>query len=132
MTGGIGGSLATPERSVGQDSRAVRMIDRIRQDPAGVRKMLELRHFEAPLERIVELDKKVKDLTQETEALRAERNKASKGGPPSDEVKVRMRQIGDRIKTIEGELGPLEAERDELVLHVPNVVHPDAPVGDGE
>jgi seryl-tRNA synthetase len=108
------------------------MIDRIRQDPAAVRKTLELRHFDAPVDRIIELDKKVKELTQETETLRGERNRASKGGPPTEEVKARMRQTGDRIKTIEAELGPLEAERDELVLHVPNVVHPDAPVGAGE
>ena len=108
------------------------MIDRIRQDTAAVRKMLELRRFEAPVDRIIDLDKKVKDLQQETETLRAERNKASKGGPPSDEVRSRMRETGDRIKAIEAELGPLEAERDELVLHVPNIVHPDVPVGAGE
>ena len=110
----------------------MRAIDRIRQDPAGVRRVLELRHFDAPLDRIIELDATVKELTQESETLRAERNKASKGGPPSDDVKARMRDIGDRIRTIESELGPLEAERDELVLHVPNVVHPAAPVGAGE
>ena len=110
----------------------MRMIDRIRQDPAGIRAMLERRHFEAPLDRIVELDRTVKTLQQERDELRAERNKASKGGPPSDEVKQRMRQTGERIKKIEDELGPLEAERDELVLHVPNVLHPEAPLGAGE
>ena len=78
--------------------------------------MLDKRHFAAPLDRIVELDTRSRALRAELEQLRAERNKASKGGPPSEAVKVRMRELGDRIKAIEAELGPLEAERDELVL----------------
>jgi len=100
----------------------------IREQPDAVRAMLDKRHFAAPLDRIVELDTRSRALRAELEQLRAERNKASKGGPPSEAVKVRMRELGDRIKAIEAELGPLEAERDELVLHIPNVVDPAAPL----
>jgi len=105
------------------------MLQLIRDDPRGVRAMLTKRHFEAPLERVIELDARSRALRGEAETLRAERNKASKGGPPSDEVKTRMREVGERVKAIEAELGPLEAERDELVLHIPNVLDPAAPVG---
>ena len=101
----------------------------IREQPSAVRATLELRHFDAPLDRIVELDTRSRTLRSEVEQLRAERNKGSKGGPPAEAVKIRMREVGERIKAIEAELGPLEAERDELVLHIPNTVDPAAPVG---
>jgi seryl-tRNA synthetase len=101
----------------------------IRERPDAVREMLKLRHFEAPLDRIVELDARSRTLRAEVEQLRAERNKASKGGPPSEDVKARMRDVGERIKANETELSVLEKERDELVLHIPNVVDPAAPIG---
>jgi seryl-tRNA synthetase len=101
----------------------------IREQPDVVRSTLEKRHFAAPLDRIVELDRRSRALRAEVEQLRAERNKGSKGGPPTEAVKARMREVGDRIKAIDAELGPLEAERDELVLHIPNMVDPAAPLG---
>ncbi len=91
--------------------------------------MLADRHFEAPLDRLVELDARSRKLRAEKEALQAERNKGSKGGPPSDAVKAHMREVGDRIKAIDAELVPLEKERDELALHIPNELDPAAPRG---
>nr|MDP9281380.1 serine--tRNA ligase [Chloroflexota bacterium] len=76
----------------------------IREQPSAVRAILELRHFDAPLDRIVELDTRSRTLRAEVEQLRAERNKGSKGGPPSEAVKIRMREVGERIKAIEAEL----------------------------
>src|SRR5687767_16024827 len=110
----------------------MRPIDRVRQDPAQVRRELEQRGFDAPLDRIVETDRAARELRQQVETLQAERNKASKGGPPSDEVKARMREIGDRIKAIDAELAPLEAQLTEDLLWIPNVIDPDVPPGAGE
>src|SRR6267142_1092250 len=107
-------------------------LQRVREDPEGVRAMLAARHFDAPLDRILELDRQSRELRAKKELLQAERNKASKGGPPSDAVKARMREVGDEIKTIDAKLGPLEAERDELVLWIPNDVAPDVPPGKDE
>ena len=59
----------------------------IREQPDAVRATLEKRHFEAPLARIVELDTRSRALRAEVEQLRAERNKGSKGGQPSEAVK---------------------------------------------
>ena len=94
--------------------------------------MLKARHFEAPLDRLVELDKKVRELQSEKERLQAERNAASKGGPPSDAVKEQMRKVGERIKHLDAEFAPLEKERDELALWIPNDVAPDVPPGKAE
>ena len=94
--------------------------------------MLAARHFDAPLDRLLELDAKVRQLQSEKEQLQAERNKASRGGPPSDEVKALMRRIGDQIKEIDAQLQPLMQERDEAALWIPNEIAPDVPQGKDE
>ena len=94
--------------------------------------MLAARHFDAPLDRLLDLDGKVRQLQSEKEQLQAERNKASKGGPPSDAVKAQMRQIGDRIKQIDADLQPLTDERDDAALWIPNEVAADVPPGKDE
>jgi len=94
--------------------------------------MLAARHFDAPLDRLLELDTKVRQRQSEKEQLQAERNKASKGGPPTDAVKAHMREVGERIKQIDAELVPLMAERDDLALWIPNDVAPDVPPGKDE
>ena len=85
------------------------VLQRVREDPERVRAMLAARHFDAPLDRLLELDAKVRQLQSEKEQLQAERNKASKGGPPSDAVKALMRRIGDRIKQIDHRVEAIEA-----------------------
>jgi seryl-tRNA synthetase len=107
-------------------------LQRIRENPDEVRATLAARGFDAPLDRILEIDTKARDLRRQLEELNAERNKASRGGPPSDDVKARMREVGERIKAISGELGALEAERDEKLLWIPNVIDPRVPPGKDE
>jgi seryl-tRNA synthetase len=111
---------------------AVRPVDLIREDPERVRAMLAARGSDAPLDRIVELDEKARKLRAEVESLRAERNKASKGGPPSDAVKTHMREVGELIAAIEKELSVVEEQLNGDLLWVPNVIDPDVPTGKGE
>ena len=110
----------------------VRPLDLIREDPERVRATLTARGFDAPLDRIIELDATARKLRAEVEALRAERNKASKGGPPTDEVKARMREVGERIAAIEKALAAAETQLGADVLWIPNVLDPDVPIGKGE
>jgi seryl-tRNA synthetase len=110
----------------------VTLLQRIREDPVRVRAMLAARHFDAPLDRLLELDTKVRAFQSEKEQLQAERNKSSKGGPPSDETKRRMRELGERVKEIDAQLQPVMAERDDLALWIPNDVAPDVPPGKDE
>lgn len=108
------------------------VLQRIREDPERVRAMLAARHFDAPLDRLLELDTKVRALQSEKERLQADRNAASKGGPPNEETKRRMREVGDRIRAIDAELQPLMTERDDLALWIPNEVAADVPPGKDE
>jgi seryl-tRNA synthetase len=110
----------------------MRPIDRIRQDPAKVRRTLELRGFDAPLDRIIELDGRVRALKGESERLKAERNKASRGGPPTPEVREQMRAVGERIRQIDADLVALQKELDDALLWIPNEIDPSVPQGKDE
>src|SRR5258708_385220 len=113
----------------------MRPIDRVRADPDEVRRAVRARGYEKPsVDRIIELDEDVRRLKAEAESLRAERNKASrvppggsKAGPPSEDIKQRMREVGQRVGAIEAELVPLESELDEQLLWIPNVIDPAVP-----
>src|SRR5207244_13329463 len=102
-------------------------IQRIRDDPGKVREMLAARDFDAPLERILELDKVVRELKARKETLQAERNKASRGGPPSEAVKARMREVGDQVRTIDRELATADPQLDARPLSIPNHLPPPPP-----
>src|SRR2546427_13115988 len=95
-------------------TRSMTPLQRIREDPEKVRDMLAARGFEAPLDRILGLDRKARELRAQVEALNAQRNKASRGGPPSDDLKARMREVGEKIKGLQAEITALEAQRDDL------------------
>src|SRR5206468_1020764 len=107
-------------------------LQRIREDPEKVRDMLAARGFVAPLDKILELDGRARGLRAQVETLNAERNKASRGGPPSEEVKTRMRDLGEKIKSLQTELTALETERDETLLWIPNEIDARAPRGNDE
>jgi seryl-tRNA synthetase len=107
-------------------------LQRIREEPEKVRETLAARGFEAPLDRIMELDRRARELRAESERLKAERNTASRGGPPSEEVKKSMREVGERIRTLDVELNAVETERDEKLLWIPNAIDPRVPKGENE
>ena len=97
-----------------------------------MRHTLELRGFKAPIDRIVESDAKLRALKQESETLKAERNRASKGGPPTPEVREQMRTVGERIKAIDADLAVVQAQIDQDLLWIPNVIDASVPVGKDE
>ncbi len=104
----------------------------VREHADAVRENLRKRNADAPLNEILVLDRRRRDLLAATEALRAERNRVSKAGKPDEGARARMREIGDRVGTIERELKPLDAELRQKLLYLPNMVDPSAPVGSDE
>ncbi len=105
----------------------------IRENAGAVRRMLENRHTGAPLDEILALDERRRNLIQENESLKARRNDVSreigkmKERPP--ELIAEMRRIGDQIKTLDVAQRTLEAQLDDLVLRVPNMTDASVPVG---
>jgi seryl-tRNA synthetase len=108
-------------------------IQFIRQNPDLVRENLSRRGEVSGLEEVLRLDAERRRLIQEAESLRAKRRQVSKEiagmkDKPA-ELLAEMREVGERIKSLETEVGRIETELNELLLGIPNLVHPSVPVG---
>src|SRR2546427_12175718 len=75
-------------------------------------------------------------LIKEVEDLKALRNKASEAigqakrrGEDASAEQARMREVGDRIKTLDADVKAVGAAIESLLAHVPKVQHPSVPVG---
>ncbi|MFW6194919.1 MAG: serine--tRNA ligase [Chloroflexota bacterium] len=102
-----------------------------------VRRKLEDRGEEPPIDEILSLNDKRRQSLQEVEQLRARRNEVSRtigksGGKPSEEQVTEMREVGDRIKGIEGDLERVQEQLNELLLVLPNLPKDEVPVGPDE
>jgi seryl-tRNA synthetase len=110
----------------------------IRDHAETVRQALEDLNTDGPLDEILELDSKRRELLREIEALRAERNRVSKEIPrikDNDErqrVIAAMRDVGNRIKDLEDALNPVQEGLDAALLQMPNMPDPSVPVGPDE
>ena len=110
----------------------------IREHPAEVKEALNKLNTVAPIDEILALDVKRRDAIKEVERLKAQRNTVSKEiGRMKDNAArqhsiVEMREIGDRIKALDDELRQVESELNALLFEVPNMPHPDVPVGPDE
>ncbi|KKW42517.1 MAG: Serine-tRNA ligase [Candidatus Magasanikbacteria bacterium GW2011_GWA2_56_11] len=103
-------------------------IKYIRGHAAEIKENCARRRVQADIDRLLELDEKRRGELQDIEKLRAERNQGSKGKPDPDEIS-RLREIGEQIKDLEAGLVPVEAEFTELMAQIPNLTHPESPVG---
>lgn len=105
----------------------------IRQNPDLVRDSLSKRGEDSSLNGILQLDEERRMLLQDVENLRARRNQVSKDigkmkeKPP--ELLNEMRDIGERIKSIDVAIDRNNEKLNDLLLRVPNIVDSSVPVG---
>ncbi len=108
----------------------------IREHADEVRAALAKLNTTAPIDEILELDRQRRDLLRESEALKHRRNVVSKEigrMKQKDQALIEeMRQVGARIKNLDGRLSEVEEELDNLLLLVPNMPDPSVPVGRDE
>jgi seryl-tRNA synthetase len=113
----------------------------IRTDPDGVRAALARRGPQtgADVDRFLELDGERLALLQRVEAARADRNAAARAiaeakGRGEDAAAEIARQTELKQAQSEGEaaLASVEAAIQEVMLAIPNLPHPSAPLGDTE
>lgn len=113
-------------------------IQYIRENAERVKRDMILRNTPAPIDRILNLDEERRDLLRQVEALRAERNTASKAiGASKDSAEretriAAMREVGTQIDTLDGRLKVVEAELQEHLYEVPNILDPSVPKGPDE
>ena len=115
-------------------------IRKIRENPDSYRERLARRNSgdEKLIDRVLVLDEQRRKRLQEGEALKSERNRASKEigaikakGGDIAEVSAKMKAVGDQIARIDQETAVIESEQTDLLLHIPNVTHDSVPVGKG-
>ena len=110
-------------------------INFIREHPEEVKTALVALNAEAPIDAILAFDAGRREILQQVETLRAERNTASKEiGRSSDSASRQsrieaMRAVGDQIQALEDELKTVEADLNTAMLQVPNLPGPGVPVG---
>jgi len=82
------------------------------------------------------LDERRRSLLTDVEALRARRNEVSKQigktGEKPPQVIEEMRQMGDRIKALDEQVGAIEEQLNDLLLRIPNIPHTSVPIGKDE
>ena len=108
----------------------------IRENIDNVRKNIEQRGVKnANPDTVLALYEDRVQLIQETEGLRQERNENSQKmkGPMSPEERgpliERGKELKESIATLEERLGQIQADLDREVRNIPNMTHPDVPVG---
>jgi seryl-tRNA synthetase len=113
-------------------------INLIREKPEMVKAAMADLNTEAPIDEILDLDARRRELLTEVEALRAERNAVSKEIGRTKDKEARqakieaMRVVGNRIQALETELKTVESDLYDAMLQVPNLPGPGVPVGPGE
>src|SRR5262245_2631632 len=111
----------------------------IRAEPERVKAELAKVGFPAAeVDALLEADRRRREAIQALERLRAERTQASKAirdiKDPADRERAiaAQRAIGDGMATAEAAVAAAEAEFERRMLEVPNLPHPDVPVGPDE
>jgi len=102
----------------------------IRENTELVRQAIANRQTTAPLDEILEFDSQRRQQILELENLRHVRKEAAreKGAVSSGEG----RDLRGQIRALEEEVRGLDAQLEELLLQVPNLLHPTVPVGKDE
>ena len=108
----------------------------LRAEPERVRTELMRRGSTDDLDRVLELDRRAREVRTRVESVRAERGRITKEigqakrvGRDSDDLQTAARALGDALVAEEAALREREAARDELLLGLPNLAEPEAPAG---
>jgi seryl-tRNA synthetase len=115
-------------------------IKLIRDKPDFVRQRLASRGAgdDALIEKILQTDDARRKLLIEVESLKSQRNRVSKeigalmGQKKVEEAEAKKketRDLGDRITALDKQVADCDAERDKLMLQLPNLPHESVPVG---
>ncbi|MBI2038244.1 MAG: serine--tRNA ligase [Candidatus Magasanikbacteria bacterium] len=103
----------------------------IRENKELIKENCKNRHVNLDVDELLKLDEQRRAAQQEVEALRAQRKSQSKGKPSEEDI-ARLRKMGDDITVLEKNAEETETKYRELLLRVPNLTHPESPIGGEE
>ena len=108
----------------------------IREQPEAVARALADKGGAELIDQILGRDVERRRILKEAEELKALRNRASEAigqakrrGEDASAEQARMREVGDRIKTLDADLKAVDEAIETLLVQVPNVPHPSVPPG---
>ena len=111
----------------------------IRDNPDAVRAMLAARRMTAPLEELIEADRKWRELLGEAESLRSHQNTVSKeiarikrDKQDASEQIAEMRTVSQKIKTLNEQSQGYKSEADKILALIPNMPDANTPIGSSE
>lgn len=101
-----------------------------------VRENIKNKNESANVDSILELDENRRKVIQEVERLKNLRNVVSKeiaelkkNKENADEKIASMKEVSDKIKSLDDDLRDIESDIQEVVLRIPNMTGPKVPVG---
>lgn len=106
----------------------------LREQPERIINQIKRKDPKFPIEELAELDKKVRALTRDVEALRAQKNELAKSAQKgiTEEVRQESKAVGASLKEKEAELDLYHKKFQDLYLRCPNVPADDLPDGGKE
>ncbi len=104
----------------------------IRDNSDLVREAIASRQDTTSLDEILELDSERRQKILELEDLRHQRRESARERKTDKESTEEARDLRTMIRDLEGEVRNLDSQLEELLLQVPNIPHPSAPVGKDE
>jgi seryl-tRNA synthetase len=110
-------------------------IQFIRDHSKEVAEKSKQKGYEIDIRKLLTLDTERRQLLQEVEELRRQRNELSnqaKGQKPSDGQVQKGKKLKDDIAAVEQKLGPIEQEFTSLLKQVPNMPLEEVPIGKSE
>ena len=101
-----------------------------------VQQMLKNRNNSLSLDGFTDLEKKRRNILNEVEQLKGQRNSVSKkigamkkAGEDTTEISAEMRKVGEKISALDNDLKEVENNLRDFLLNIPNMPKEDVPVG---
>jgi seryl-tRNA synthetase len=118
-------------------------LARLREEPDRIRQgAIDKGEDPSIVDAALALEGRRRELLQDSDRLKAERNSASKkigdairagaapNGPEVAELRAASTKAGEQITLLDADLAATEAQLEELLLRIPNPADPDVPIGD--
>ena len=114
-------------------------IRKIRMNAKEVKEALEKRHGDFPIDKVLELDEKRRDLLTEVEQMKAKRNTVSKEipnlkkeGKDVESVLEEMKNLSENVKEKDLLVKETDKEIKEILLEIPNTPHESVVIGESD
>ncbi|OGZ18555.1 MAG: serine--tRNA ligase [Candidatus Nealsonbacteria bacterium RBG_13_42_11] len=107
----------------------------IRENPDIVKQGAKNKGYDVDIDRLLELDKRRREILQALEDMRAKKNKVSKefpqirGEEEKNKILLEMKELDANSDRIWKTLKEIDQEFNDLMLQVPNIPQEDVPVG---